>query len=228
MRIAAVVPALDEAPRIGDALAALRAAGVAEIVVADGGSSDATVAVARSAGAMVVHGARGRAAQQNAGAAATSAPTLVFVHADVIVPPDATSWIRRTLARPGVVAGAFRTHTRFDGVGPCPAHARWLRLADVRSRLGRVAYGDQAIFLRRETFDAVGGFPLQDLLEDRELSRRLRRLGSMPVVPAEVLVSGRRFTAHPIRATVCCHLIPLLHDVGVPAQTLSALWSAVR
>ena len=228
MRIAAVIPVLDEATRIAATLTALDAAGINERVVVDGGSSDDTAAIAAAHGATVVHAARGRARQQNLGAAATTAEVLVFVHADVLVPVDAAAWITRTLARPGVVAGAFRTRTRFDGAGPMPGIGRWLYLADLRSRLGRVAYGDQAIFVRRATFLAIGGFPDQPLMEDLELSRRLRRLGRMPVVPREVLVSGRRFVAQPLRATLCCHLFPALYDLGVSPATLARLWGAVR
>ena len=228
MRIAAVIPVLDEATRIAATLTALAAAGINERVVVDGGSSDDTAAIAAAHGATVVHAARGRARQQNLGAAATTAEVLVFVHADVLVPVDAAAWIAGTLARPGVVAGAFRTRTRFDGAGPMPGIARWLYLADLRSRLGRVAYGDQAIFVRRATFMALGGFPDQPLMEDLELSRRLRRLGRMPVVPREVLVSGRRFVAQPLRATLCCHLFPALYDLGVSPATLARLWGAVR
>jgi rSAM/selenodomain-associated transferase 2 len=228
MRIAAIIPTLDEASRILATVDAIRAAAIDEIVVVDGGSRDATVAIARAAGATVVTSAPGRARQQNVGAGASRAPALVFVHADVIVPPDAGSWIRRTLIRPGVAAGAFRTRTRFDGPGGAPRPARWLRLADVRSRLGRTPYGDQAIFVGRETFEAVGGFPEQPLLEDLELSRRLRRRGAMPVVPSEVVVSGRRFVARPVHATLCCHLIPLLYGLGVSAPVLARLWGVVR
>lgn len=228
MRIAAIVPTLDEAARLGATLDALRIAGIDELVVADGGSQDATLEIARAHAATIVHAPRGRARQQNAGAAATTADALIFVHADVRVPPDAATWIRRTLAGPGVVAGAFRTCTRFDGAGPPPIHARWLRLADLRSRFGRIAYGDQAIFVARETFNAIGGFPDQPLMEDVELSRRLRRRGAMPLVPREVMVSGRRFVAHPLRATLCCHLFPALYDLGVSPATLARLWTAVR
>ena len=228
MRIAAIIPALDEAGRLGATLTALEVAGIDERIVVDGGSRDDTVAIAAAHGASVVHSARGRARQQNLGAAASTAEVLVFVHADVLVPPDTVAWITSTLARPGVVAGAFRTRTRFDGAGPMPVHGHWLRLADLRSRLGRVAYGDQAIFVRRATFLALGGFPDQALMEDLELSRRLRRLGRMPVVPREVLVSGRRFVAQPVRATLCCHLFPALYDLGVPPAVLARLWHAIR
>jgi rSAM/selenodomain-associated transferase 2 len=226
--IAAVVPALDEAARIGATVDALRHAGIVEIVVADGGSRDDTAARARDRGARVIDAPRGRARQLNAGAAATSAPLLVFVHADALVPPDAAAWIVDILGRPGVSGGAFRTYTLHDGAGPPSRLAPWLRLADVRARLGRVAYGDQAIFVRREIFDELGGFPDQPLMEDVELSRRLRRRGVMPIVPRDVLVSGRRFVAHPLWATLCCHTFPLLYDLGVSPARLIKLWTAIR
>lgn len=227
-RIAAIVPALDEARRIGATLDAIRLAGIDEVVVADGGSLDATAAIARARGATVIDALRGRARQLNAGAAASRAPVLVFVHADALLPPDAAPWIADTLAAPGVVAGAFRTYTLHDGDGPPGRLAPWLRLADVRARLGRTPYGDQAIFLRRETFDALGGYPDQPLMEDVELSRRLRARGAMPIVPRDVLVSGRRFVAHPLWATLCCHTFPLLYDLGVSPARLARLWTAVR
>lgn len=224
MTIAAVVPALDEEARIGATIDALVAARIDEIVVADGGSRDRTAAIARARGAQVIDAPRGRARQQNAGAAATTAATLMFVHADCRVPADAASWIERTLARPGVVAGAFRTWTVDDAA---PRRWSWLRGNDVRARLGRTPYGDQAIFLRRTTFDALGGFPDQ-FMEDVELARRLKRRGAMPVVAREVMVSGRRFLAQPVRSVVLCHVLPALYDLGVPPAQLAWLWRAVR
>lgn len=222
--IAAIVPALDEAARIGATIDAIAAAGIDEIVVVDGGSRDDTAAIARARGARVIDAARGRARQQNAGAAATTAPLLVFVHADVHLPPDAAVWIRRTLARPGVVAGAFRTRTVDDRA---PRRWSWLRGNDVLSRFGRTPYGDQAFFLARTVFDSLGGFPDQ-FMEDVELARRLRRRGAMPVVPRTVTVSGRRFLAHPLRSIALCHVLPVLYDLGVPPAHLARLWTAVR
>lgn len=225
-RVAAVVPALDEEARIGDTIDALVAAGFDEIVVADGGSRDRTVAIARDRGATVIAAPRGRARQQNAGAAATTSPVLCFVHADCRVPLDAGRWIRRTLAGPGVVAGAFRTWTVDDRTAPLRRWS-WLRGNDVRSRFGRTPYGDQALFLRRSMFDAVGGFPDQ-FMEDVELARRLRARGAVPVVPRNVIVSGRRFLAHPVRSVVLCHVLPVLYDLGVPPAQLARLWRTVR
>lgn len=226
--ISAIVPALDEARRIGGTIAALLAAGVDEVIVVDGGSQDDTAGAARAAGARVLHAPRGRAAQQNAGAAAARGAVLWFVHADTRVPPTAGAAVLRALAVPGTVGGAFRTRHVHDGPTPAPWPARFLALADLRSRLGRPAYGDQAPFVRRADFEALGGFPAQPLLEDVELSRRLRRRGAMPTLPLQVTVSGRRFVARPVAATVLAQLIPLLAAAGVPPRLLARLWTAVR
>ena len=171
MKIAAVIPTLDEAQRLGATIDAVRDAGIDEIVIADGGSRDATLEIAARRNALVVRAPRGRARQQNAGAAATTADALVFVHADCLLPHDAVRWISATLADNSVALGAFRTCTRFDGTGRIPLVARLLWLADARGRFRRTPYGDQALFLRRETFVASGGFPDLPLFEDVALSR---------------------------------------------------------
>ncbi len=124
-----------------------------------------------------------------------------------------------------VVAGAFRTWT----VPERPA--RWsglLHLADVRSRLTRLPYGDQALFVRAETFWRAGGYPTQALLEDVELARRLRRLGRIARVPARVRVSGRRFEARPLYYTAAMWLIPWLYRLGVAPDDLARWYGNPR
>jgi hypothetical protein len=106
--------------------------------------------------------------------------------------------------------------------------APWLRLADLRSRYTTLPYGDQAIFLRRETFFEAGGFPDLPLMEDLELSLRLRRLGRIRIVPASVQVSGRRFLKHPLRDTLLVNAFPLLYRLGVSAEKLASLYRDVR
>ncbi len=227
--LSVVIPTLDEEARIGVRLAELRVtAGVVEVVVADGGSRDRTVAIARGfPGVRVLETPRGRGAQSNAGArVATAGDVLLFLHADVTLPPDATVWVERALADPGVAAGAFRTRTVVDGDAGWVAP--FLRLADLRSRLARLPYGDQALFVRRAAFAAAGGFPDQPLLEDLELARRLRRLGRIAVVPAVVRVSGRRFAARPLRSVVAMRLFPLLYRLGVPPRILVRLYGNPR
>ena len=228
MRLSIVIPVLDEAQRIGERLLEVRAlAGVDEIVVVDGGSHDGTVDIARRIPSVrVLEAPRGRGPQMNVGARAARGDVLLFLHADVSLPPDATTWVARALAEPGVVAGAFRVRTRADGgrnwLGPL------LRLADVRSRLTRLPYGDQALFVRRETFERAGGFPDQPLMEDVELARRLRRLGRIRIVPAVVQASGRRFLARPVRTLLAMRFFPVLYRLGVPPEVLARLYGHPR
>jgi rSAM/selenodomain-associated transferase 2 len=226
--LAVVIPVLDEAARIGRRLAELSAQeGVAEIVVVDGGSRDDTAAVAAATPGVRVRAApRGRGTQLNAGAAATTAPVLLFLHADVQLPAAAARWIASTLDDPAVVAGAFRIRTVADAgrnwLGPL------LRLADLRARVTRLPYGDQALFVRRTAFEAAGGFPAQPLFEDVELARRLRRLGHIRTVPAYVRVSGRRFLARPLRGLLAMNFLPWLYRCGVSPHTLARLYGAPR
>jgi rSAM/selenodomain-associated transferase 2 len=227
-RISVVIPTLDEEKRIGRRLDELSAlSGVAEILVVDGGSGDRTVEIARRHAAVRVLAApRGRGPQMNAGARAAKGELLLFLHADVSLPPDAAEWIERALADRGVVAGAFRTWTIPEGaaswLGP------FLHLADIRSHYTRLPYGDQAVFVRREAFFRAGGFPEQPLMEDIELSRRLRRLGRVVIVPAYVRVSGRRFLARPLAYTAAVNVFPLLYRLGVEAHVLSRFYGSVR
>lgn len=228
MRLSVVIPVLDEEARIATQLAELAAIpGVDEVIVVDGGSRDRTVEIASaSPAARVLLAPRGRGGQMNAGARAARGDVLLFLHADVGLPADAAMWIARTFARSDVVAGAFRTWTVAD------ARGSWLgpllHLADVRSRVSRVPYGDQAMFVRRTAFEQVGGFPDQPLMEDVELSRRLRRTGRVVTVAASVRVSGRRFIARPVVAALTMRLFPLLYRLGVSPRVLAQLYGDPR
>lgn len=228
MKLSVVIPTLDESARIGARLEELAATpGIDEVVVADGGSGDATVRLASGRpGVRVLAAPRGRASQQNAGAEAARGDVLLFLHADVALPRDAARHVASALRDPAVVAGAFRTWTVPDA-GPSRL-APLLHLADLRSRYSGLPYGDQAIFVRREAFRAAGGFPDQPLMEDLELSRRLRRLGRLRVVDACVRVSGRRFLARPVFYALAVNLFPLLYALGVAPATLRRLYGDPR
>ena len=213
-----VVPTLQEGAWLGACLAALPAG--TEVIVADGGSSDDTVAVARTHGARVVQTARGRGPQLNAGAHTTKAEALLFLHADARLPPHALRLAATALQQPDVVAGCFRV--RHVTTTPRSRLTRCLlRIADLRSRWTRLPYGDQALFLRREVFDAVGGFPDLPLLEDLEMSRTLAARGHIVTLPHEVLVSSRAFERGWIRHGLALLTFPLLFRLRVPAATLA-------
>lgn len=228
-RISVVMPVLDEEARIGARLRELARHAFHEVIVVDGGSQDATQTIVRSNPQMVlVESPRGRAIQMNTGASRAAGDLLLFLHADVALPEDAVAQIRATLATRGTIAGAFRTWTVPDEPSRAPWWSPLLHLADARSRYSELPYGDQALFLSREVFREVGGFPDMPLMEDLELSRRLRRRGRIRIAPASVQVSGRRFLERPIFYTALVNVFPLLYRCGVPPRWLERLYAAVR
>ncbi|MBI3451229.1 MAG: TIGR04283 family arsenosugar biosynthesis glycosyltransferase [Acidobacteria bacterium] len=228
--ISVIVPTLNEQGLIGRCLESLaRTLPGAEILVADGGSRDRTREIAgrfEASGVRLLRAAPGRGPQMNAGAAAATGSILLFLHADVTLPEAAGRWIDEALGDPGVVAGAFRTHTVAESL---PAALRpILRLADVRSRWSGLPYGDQALFVRAEVFRRAGGFAGIPLMEDLDLSRRLRRHGKIRTVPAEVTVSARRFVARPVSSAVTMSLFPILFRMGVSPWWLARMYGNPR
>jgi uncharacterized protein len=183
-----IVPTLNEAARIQHNLETTRAAlPGARVIVVDGGSTDATATLARSAGAEVVHAGRGRGVQLAAGAAPATTEWLLFLHADTTLPSNAGNVIETFMSRPGAQIATFRL--RFD-------HAGWfLRVCCWFTRCDSVftRFGDQGILVRREFYYALGGFPAWPLFEDVELLRRARRKARVVSLPAAVTTSARRF-----------------------------------
>ncbi len=221
MRVSAVIPALDEEAEIAAAVASARAAGADEVVVVDGGSADATVTRARAAGAdCVLDAPRGRGSQLRAGAAAANGGALWFLHADARAPADAADAIRAALAG-GAAWGAFRVRH---------APGSWaVRLADRRSRRTFFPYGDQGVFCTRAAYEAIGGVPEQPLLEDLEFARRMLRAHGAPTrLALELRVSARRFTARPVRTTLCWWTFPALYRLGVAPERLARWYGAGR
>lgn len=186
-----VVPTLNEAGGIAGTLAALqplRARG-AEVIVADGGSADGTAALARPLADTVVAAPRGRASQQNAGAAVARGGVLVFLHADTRLPDGADGLILRGLRDTGRGWGRF--DVRLTGRAPVLRVVE--RMISLRSRLSGIATGDQAMFVRRDWFDRVGGFQEIPLMEDVALSRALKRLGPPLCIATPAVTSSRRW-----------------------------------
>lgn len=186
------MPVLNEAGAIATCLQRLRRDFEdCELVVVDGGSSDATVSLAKPF-AKVFRSPPGRAVQMNVGAAATSARVLWFVHADCRIDPDALGQIRAALAHPQVVGGGLSL--RFDRRSVGLDYLAWS--STKRARHLHQVFGDQAMFVRRDAFEALGGFPELAIMEDLELSRRLARRGRLVVLPATSTASSRRFYEH--------------------------------
>ncbi|MEO8250476.1 MAG: TIGR04283 family arsenosugar biosynthesis glycosyltransferase [Burkholderiales bacterium] len=191
--LAIVMPVLDEGASLTQRLAALkplRARGV-RVVVVDGGSGDDSLALACTGADLALIAPRGRASQMNAGAGACDAELLLFLHADTQLPERADELVRAALAQ-GKVWGRF--DVRIDS--PRRLLATVAGAMNLRSRLTGIATGDQAIFMRRGAFDAVGGFPALPLMEDIAMSRRLKRLSGPACLRETVLTSARRWEQH--------------------------------
>lgn len=219
-RLSVIVPALNEEDCLSGTLARAGSGAAGEVLVVDGGSADATVAIARDAGARCLRSPAGRAVQMNAGAAAARGDILLFLHADTVLPADYRRQVESTLQAPGVVGGAFRL--AFDD----PRLS--LRLvaagANLRSKLAQLPYGDQAIFVRRETFEDLGGFRDLPVMEDYDFVRRLRLRGRIALAPAYVRTSARRWLKHGIWRTTLNHQRMLLGwRLGVSPERL-ATW----
>ncbi len=223
-RLTIVVPVLNEAAIIVAALQELTplVARGAEIIVVDGGSSDGTPDLARPLADRVIAAPRGRGAPLNAGAALGTGDALVFLHADTALPDNADRLIAAALTR--------RPWGRFDLriAGRHPLLAVVARMINWRSRLTGIATGDQAIFVSREAFLAVGGFPNLPLMEDIAISRRLKRLCRPFCIGAPVVTSGRRWEHHGVvRTIVLMWRLRLAYYFGVEPARLALRYGPV-
>lgn len=216
--LSVVIPALNEEACISAAIASALAAGADEVIVADGGSADSTRETARAAGACVIAAERGRGVQLRAGAAAASGDILLFLHADAVLPSVAKQEIIDLLNAGD--AGYFRL---------CFTDRSWsVRLvawaANLRASLFSLPYGDQALFIRRSRYEALGGFRSCPFLEDLDFVLRARRTGSLRGLPHPVTVSARRlrkpFPLAPIAVSLRNVAIALLFLAGVPPERL--------
>lgn len=223
LAVAVVIPALDEEAALRRHLPAVVAA-ADEVMVADGGSRDATLAVARAAGAAVVSGPAGRGLQLNQGAAATRSPILLFLHADTTLPAGAIEMVRAAIAG-GAVGGGF--FARFDLERPL--YRLGGRLVNRRTLITRVPLGDQAQFTSRAVFERLGGFRPWPILEDLDFGRRLKRQGEIAVLRAPVITAARRFVAGGAARTVAVNwLIWGLFFAGVAPERLARLYRNLR
>jgi rSAM/selenodomain-associated transferase 2 len=220
-RLTIVLPVLNEAAIIVaalQALAPLRRRG-AEIIVADGYSRDGTAQLAKPFADRVITVPRGRGAPMNAGAALGTGDALLFLHADTALPANADRLIDAALAR--------RAWGRFDLriAGRHPLLAVIARMINLRSRLTGIATGDQAIFVTREAFAAVGGFPDLPLMEDIAISRRLKRLCRPYCIGTPAVTSGRRWERNGVvRTILLMWRLRLSYYLGVEPALLARLY----
>ena len=218
--ISVVIPTLNEAENIESAIQSARVSGV-EIIVPDGGSTDGTTELAATLGARVIHSPPGRATQQNAGAAAAAGDILLFLHADTLLPLGWQNDVFEAMLARSIIGGGFLWSTDMDGF--CMRAARlFVRL---RTTYCHEPWGDQAIFVSKADFQAIGGFPDVPIAEDRDFIRILKRRGRIATIPKHVLTSARRWRRLGlVRGFLTDWLIVMGCRLGLPRRLLAKLY----
>jgi len=214
-----IVPVLNEAARIQSQLGALQTLREEghEIIVVDGGSADASAALAQPLADQVITAVRGRAVQMNAGASAACKDWLLFLHLDSTLPPTASTLLNQQIAESGREWGWF--DVRLDNPGWPYRVIAWHM--NRRARLTRVCTGDQGLFVSRHCFQTLGGFPELSLMEDVALSKLLRRRSQPLVVPGPITTSARRWEQHGvIRTVLLMWRLRLLYWLGISPDRL--------
>jgi rSAM/selenodomain-associated transferase 2 len=200
VKLAVVIPALNEHDRIVPSVQSAQAPGV-EVLVVDGGSRDETAELARGLGVRVLDAPKGRARQLSAGVRASAGDVLLFLHADSVLPRGWPSAVRAALLDPEVAGGFF--DLRFDERTIVLRFIEWG--ARVRVALFSLPYGDQAIFVRRELLEEAGGVPMAPLMEDLDLVQAMKARGRLVRVPLPVVTSARRYRAGGVLSTMVRH-----------------------
>ncbi|MEH2052335.1 TIGR04283 family arsenosugar biosynthesis glycosyltransferase [Nostoc sp.] len=217
-KISIIIPAINEAVNIKEAITTTQPSTNIEVIVVDGGSKDNTVEIAQSLNVKVISSSPGRAVQMNAGALAASGEILLFLHADSRLPMGFDEMIRTALQQPGSAAGAFKL--RIDA---SLLSLRWVEWGvNVRSHFYQMPYGDQAIFLTKEVFQQIGCFPELPIMEDFELMRRLKRIGRIVIIPTPVVTSARRWLQKGVFKTT------LLNQIVITAYLLGISPERIR
>ena len=224
MDISVVIPVLNEEKVIERNLRDLNKNLITETIVSDGGSNDDTVVIA-SRFAKVVHSNPGRGAQMNFGAKAATCDILLFLHADTILPDQWRDRILSSMADEGVVGGAFSLSIDSDRL----SHRIIAATANLRSRLTKLPYGDQGIFVKRSVFEKIGGFKDIPIMEDVDLMRRLKKSGKVIILDDKVKTLARRWEKEGVvYTTIRNWLLLTLFYMGVTPERLYKLYKAVR
>jgi len=223
--VSVIVPTLNEQGVLAPTLERARQPGVQEIIVADGGSTDATLATAAHAADLVLAVPRGRALQMNAGAARARGDLLLFLHADTLVPEGFARVAAAACQDPAVIGGRFDV----DLEPSSPLLRLTGELMNRRSRLTRISTGDQAIFIRREVFERLGGYADIPLMEDIDLSRRMKRAGRVTCLRQRVTTSARRWQKDGVvRTILLMWSLRALYFCGVSPARLQRVYRNTR
>jgi rSAM/selenodomain-associated transferase 2 len=225
MRLSVIIPVLNEEKSIATTLAALRPLKPDELLIVDGSSTDGTKQICRRLGITVISSARGRAVQMNSGASHATGDVLLFLHADTRLPASAVDDIRAALTDSRCVGGRFDLELDGD---------HWMlkiigRMISLRSRLTKIGTGDQAIFVRRAVFEAIGGYPEIPLMEDIALARALKRTGKIACLKSRVVTSARRWQAEGVWKTIVkMWMLKSLYLLGVSPLRLKRYYADGR
>jgi len=219
--ISIIIPTLNEADSIAETLRSLEVFGEnVEIIVVDGGSDDATRAIAQNYNVKILHSPRGRGQQLQIGGDAASGEILWFLHADTIPAPDAAFEIKKALQNKLVVGGNFTI--RFSGERFAAKFLTWLY---PQLQYLNLIYGDSAIFVRRKVYERIGGFKSFPIFEDLDFIERLRKAGEIVTLPFVVTTSARRFEGKSFILTFSrWTLLQILYWFGVSPETLLKIY----
>lgn len=223
-KLSLIIPCYNEEAKIATCLANLEnVPDIDEILFADGGSTDGTVSIIQKH-YPVIHTGKGRAIQMNTAAKEAAGDIFWFSHADSLLPAEGPALIKKAI-EDGARFCCF--HISFDYQGP------WMktntRRSNIRAQKHKIAFGDQGIVLTRELFNEIGGFPELPLMEDYELSLRLKKKGvPLRVLPASIRTSGRRYEKPPLRTMLKMIKLRVLYRLGYDIEKIAQMYKDVR
>lgn len=224
MKLAIIIPTLNEEKTIHNCLKYLENNEGLEVVVSDGGSTDSTLKIAEKF-AQIVRSSPGRGTQMNAGAAASSCDILLFFHADTTLPEGWRDSIISVMSDKKVVGGAFSLEIETKK----PSLKLVAATANLRTRITNIPYGDQGIFVRRSVFEEIGGFRDFPIMEDVDLMRRLKKVGGVVLLKDRVKTSDRRWrTEGVVYTTIRNWLLLILYYIGVSPHKIYRFYKTVR